>query len=84
MVATGYVTSAGNLYCKGNVGLKNSILLQGIFMAEAILKIKKGSTLVCSAHFKPDDMYKTITRLTCLRHGVVPSQFAWTKEGKEH
>ncbi|PFX15039.1 hypothetical protein AWC38_SpisGene20761 [Stylophora pistillata] len=46
-------------------------------------EIKKGSTLVCSAHFKPDDMYKTITGLTRLKRGAVPSKFAWTKEGKE-
>ena len=44
---------------------------------------KKGSTLVCSAHFKRSDMYKTITGLTCLNTGAVPSQFAWTKASQE-
>ena len=48
-----------------------------------ISQIKKGSTLVCSAHFKPDDMYKTITGLTRLKRGAEPSKFAWTREGKE-
>ena len=36
-----------------------------------------------SAHFKPSDMYKTITGLTCLKAGAVPSQFAWTKASQE-
>ena len=44
-----------------------------IFGFKRIFQIKEGSTLVCSAHFKPEDMYVTI----------VPSQFAWTKAGKE-
>ena len=38
---------------------------------------------MCSAHFKPSDMYKTITGLTCLNAGDVPSQFAWTKASQE-
>lgn len=37
---------------------------------------------MCSAHFKPSDMYKTITGRTRLKPGAVPSQFAWTKDGK--
>ena len=42
-----------------------------------------GSWLVCSAHFKPEGMYRTITERTRLKPGVVPSQFAWTKEDKK-
>ena len=38
---------------------------------------------MCSAHFKPSDMYKTITGLTRLKAGAVPSQFAWTKSTQE-
>ena len=38
---------------------------------------------MCSAHFKPSDMYKTITGLTRLKAGAVPSQFAWTKASQE-
>ena len=33
-----------------------------------IFQIKKGFTLVCSTHLKPEDMYKTITGLTRLKH----------------
>ena len=38
---------------------------------------------MCSAHFKPSDIYKTITGLTRLKAGAVPSQFAWTKASQE-
>ena len=39
--------------------------------------------MVCSAHFKPSNMYRTITGLTRLKAGAVPSQFAWTKSTRE-
>ena len=32
-----------------------------------IFQIKEGSTLVCSAHFKPEDMYVTMAGLTRLK-----------------
>lgn len=48
-----------------------------------LFQIKKGSTLVCSAHFKPSDMFKTITGLIRLKPGVVPSQFQWTKSSQD-
>ena len=38
---------------------------------------------MCSAHFKPSDMYKTITGITRLKPGAVPSRFAWTKVSQE-
>ncbi|CAH3194883.1 unnamed protein product [Porites evermanni] len=46
-------------------------------------EIKKGCTLVCSAHFKPSDMFKSITGRTRLKAGAVPSQFQWTKACNE-
>lgn len=48
-----------------------------------LFQIKKGSTLVCSAHFKPSDMFKTMTGLIRLKPGVVPSQFQWTKSSQD-
>ena len=38
---------------------------------------------MCSAHFKPSDMFKTITGRTRLKAGAVPSQFQWTKACNE-
>ena len=38
---------------------------------------------MCSAHFKPSDMFKTITGLIRLKPGVVPSQFQWTKSSQD-
>ena len=38
-----------------------SVIICGL---KRICQIKKGSTLVCSAHVKPEDMYKTMTGLT--------------------
>ncbi|PFX14232.1 hypothetical protein AWC38_SpisGene21627 [Stylophora pistillata] len=63
--------------------LRPSFIRVVICGLKLISQIKKGYTLVCSAHFKPDYMYRTITGLTRLKRGAVPSQFAWTKEGKE-
>ena len=63
--------------------LRPSFIRVVICGLKLISQIKKGYTLVCSAHFKPDDMYRTITGLTRLKRGAVPSQFAGTKEGKE-
>jgi len=53
-----------------------------IWSLKLVSWIGRGSTLVCFAHFKPSDMYKTITGLTRLKAGAVPSQFAWTKPVK--
>ena len=47
-----------------------------------VYSIKKRSSPVCFAHFKPSDRYKTITGLTRLKAEAVPSQFAWTKPAK--
>lgn len=38
---------------------------------------------MCSAHFKPSDMCKSITGRTRLKAGAVPSQFQWTKACNE-
>ena len=39
---------------------------------------------MCSAHFKPSDVYQTITGNTRLKAGVLPSLLAWTKDSKEY
>ncbi|KAK3541229.1 hypothetical protein QTP86_016802 [Hemibagrus guttatus] len=43
-------------------------------------KILRGSTYVCSQHFKESDYSKTTGRKR-LKHGAVPSRFQWTNPG---
>ena len=75
------------LYCGEEMKLRDPQLPVGLLaqLVERCIGIAEvmGSWLVCSAHFKPEGMYRTITERTRLKPGVVPSQFAWTKEDKK-
>ncbi|XP_078348406.1 uncharacterized protein LOC144633403 [Oculina patagonica] len=44
-----------------------------------LFKIQKDSTLVCSEHFKTDEIQTTLAGRKRLRDQAVPSVFAWTK-----
>ncbi|KAL9975993.1 hypothetical protein ACROYT_G013222 [Oculina patagonica] len=44
-----------------------------------LFKIEKDSTLVCSEHFKTDEIQTTLAGRKRLRDQAVPSVFAWTK-----
>ena len=47
------------------------------------IQIQKDSTLVCSEHFKPDEIEKTLAGKKRLKKQVVPSIFAWVKPKQE-
>ncbi|XP_041639630.1 uncharacterized protein si:cabz01071907.1 [Cheilinus undulatus] len=48
----------------------------------ATFRILRGSTYVCSLHFKDDDIYSTPKGLRRIKKGAVPSRFLWNDWGR--
>ena len=54
-----------------------------VIVCSLCIQIQKVSTLVCSEHFKPDEIEKTLAGKKRLKKQVVPSIFAWVKPKQE-
>ena len=54
-----------------------------VIVCSLCIQIQKDSTLVCSEHFKPDEIEKTLAGKKRLRKQVAPSIFAWVKPKQE-
>ena len=50
-----------------------------VIVCSLCIQIQKDSTLVCSEHFKPDEIEETLAGKKRLKKQVVPSIFAWVK-----